>query len=266
MAAPAPSKGRLFCAKVMANEPVASEINRIVLEAPELAASLRAGQFVNVAVEGEARQLTRIPLSFTDTDERAGTIELIYALIGPGTRQLSRVGEGSVLSVLGPLGNGWSIPEAAKRALLVSGGTGTVPIFAAALALAKSSTIADVVVGARTKDLLWGLAALKEKVGGEVIVATDDGSAGERGFASEPALTLLSKHPYDLVLVCGPEPLMKVVSARSVELGIDCEVSLERTMACGFGACSTCAVRTVHGMKGACMDGPVFDAKEVVFP
>ncbi len=266
MPIPTPNKGRLFDARVVANELVSGEIHRIVLEVGELARMLRAGQFVNVAVPGQPRQLTRIPLSFTQTDDDAGTIELVYALIGPGTAQLSRVEAGSTLSVLGPLGNGWRIPEDATRALLVAGGTGTVPIFAAALACAAAGIAADVVVGARTKDLLWGIDELKARVSGEIITSTDDGSAGEKGFASVPALELLAKRDYDLVLVCGPEPLMKAVSARAIEGGVPCEVSLERTMACGFGACSTCAVKTVRGMKGACMDGPVFDASEVVFP
>ncbi len=266
MGAPTPSAGRLANALVRENELVSGEIYRILLEAPELAQALHEGQFVNVSVGGEAKQLTRIPLSFTQVDEQEGTVELVYALIGPGTRQLSRVEKGETLSVLGPLGNGWNLSAPLHRVLLVSGGTGTAPIIAAAMALAKMGVDADVVVGARSSDLLWGIDALEAKVQGEVIAATDDGSAGEKGFASEPALALLAKHDYDLVLVCGPEPLMKVVSAKAISLGIACQVSLERTMACGFGACSTCAVKTVHAMKGACMDGPVFDASEVIFP
>ncbi len=265
MGAPAPSTGRLFEARVVESEPVAGVIHRIALEVGELASLLRAGQFVNVAVRGEARQLTRIPLSFTQTDVAAGAIELVYEVVGPGTACLARTEVGSTLGVLGPLGNGWSIPDDARRVLLVSGGTGTVPIFAATLACVARGIATDVVVGARTKGLLWGTDALSSQVSGSVIVSTDDGSAGEKGFASGPALALLDERAYDLVLVCGPEPLMRVVSARAIDLGIPCQVSLERTMACGFGACSTCAVKTIHGMKGACMDGPVFPASEVVF-
>lgn len=265
MGAPKPSAGKLHEAHVLVYEPVAQGIYRLVLGCPELAGALSAGQFVNVAVAGEERQLARIPLSFTEASAQEGTLELVYALLGPGTKRLALVEAGSTLSVLGPLGHGWRIPKDAKRVLLVCGGTGMVPVYAAALALARATIPADIVVGARSKELLWGLDELRARVEGEVIAATDDGSAGVRGFASGPALELLDRNRYDLALVCGPEPLMKAVAERAEELGVACQVSMERTMACGFGACNTCAVKTTGGMKGACMDGPVFDAKEVVW-
>ncbi len=265
MAIPTPSAGRLHDVRVVENSVIGEELRKLVIEDAELARAIKPGQFVNIAVSGEPRQLTRIPLSFAECDDELGLIVLVYAIIGPGTARLAEIGPGETLSVLGPLGNGWRLADDAKRALLVSGGTGTVPVFAAALALASSGVAVDFVVGARTRDLLWGLDELRAHISGDLIATTDDGSFGEAGFASEPALELLSERSYDAVFTCGPEPLMKAISNKAAELGVSCQVSMERTMACGFGACSTCAVRTTSGMKGACMDGPVFDGREVVW-
>lgn len=95
-------------------------------------------------------------------------------------------------------------------------------------------------------------------------VCTDDGSLGSHGFCTDPAAELLGEGGYDYVASCGPAVMMKKVAAAAAEAGAYCEVSLERMMSCGFGACNTCNVETVDGMKGACMCGPVFDASKVV--
>ena len=97
-----------------------------------------------------------------------------------------------------------------------------------------------------------------------VSVSTDDGTAGACGFCTDLAASLLAKGGYDYVASCGPAPMMKKVAQAAAEAGAYCEVSLERMMSCGFGACNTCNVETVDGMKGACMCGPVFDASKVV--
>ena len=97
-----------------------------------------------------------------------------------------------------------------------------------------------------------------------VNVCTDDGSLGTHGFCTDPAAELLGEGGYDYVASCGPAVMMKKVAAAAAEAGAYCEVSLERMMSCGFGACNTCNVETVDGMKGACMCGPVFDASKVV--
>ncbi len=261
----APVEAACHRARIAENRIVAEGIMRLTLECADLARALEPGQFVNVAVGGEPRQLARIPLSFVATQAQEGLVHIVYALLGPGTRRLARILEGEELDVLGPLGHGWRLDEGAARVLLVSGGTGTVPVYAAAVWCHRHGIAFDAVVGARHRELHWAVDRLRERTSGDVVVTTDDGSLGERGFATGPALRLMGERAYDLVLACGPEPLMQTVSARATELGIPCQVSMERTMACGFGACSTCAVKTTGGMKGACKAGPVFDAREVIW-
>ena len=261
----APTRGVEREATIVEQFEAAKGIMRMTLDCPPLARGLDAGQFLSVTVPGEGRQLTRIPLSFVATEPGKGLVHLVYAVLGAGTRRLAELPVGRELTVFGPLGHGWHFGEGLERVLLVSGGTGTVPVYAAAVWCHRNGVTFDAVVGARSKELHWAVEQLRERTEGDVVVATDDGSLGERGLASEPALRLLDERDYDLVLVCGPEPLMEAVSARAIERDVPCEVSMERTMACGFGACSTCATKTTSGMKGACMAGPVFDAREVIW-
>ena len=251
---------------VVSNEPVADGLARIVLRAPELAAALAPGQFVNVHVPGDASQILRIPLSFSHADAASGTVEIVYAVVGDGTRRLSGMAAGETSTAVGPCGNPWPAVEGAGRACVVAGGVGITPIVACARMLAASGVAFDAVVGAQTSGRLWGADALEGLGAGTVAVTTDDGTAGRRGFTTDALADLLAAGDYDVVYACGPEVMMAGVARLCREAGVACRVSMERMMCCGFGACGTCNVAMADGTyKSCCKDGPVFDAEEVAW-
>lgn len=251
---------------VLSNESVAEGLMRVVLSAPTLAFRLAAGQFVNIAVPGDASQILRIPLSFSHADAAAGTVEIVYAVVGDGTRRLAAMTPGQATTAVGPCGNPWPLPDGAARACVVAGGVGVTPVVACARMLAEADAAFDAVVGAQTAGRLWGADVLRELGAGEVCVTTDDGTAGRAGFTTDALAELLATRAYDVVYTCGPEVMMAGVARLCREAGVACRVSMERMMCCGFGACGTCNVAMADGTyKSCCKDGPVFDAEEVAW-
>ncbi len=251
---------------VVSNEPAADGLMRVVFSAPELAAALRPGQFVNIRVPGDASQILRVPLSFSHADAAAGTVEIVYAVVGDATRRLSQMTPGATSTAVGPCGNPWPAVDGARRACVVAGGVGITPVVACARMLAGSGVAFDAVVGAQTARKLWGADVLEDLGAGTVAVTTDDGTAGRRGFTTDALADLLAQGCYDVVYTCGPEVMMAGVARISREAGVACRVSMERMMSCGFGACATCNVAMVDGTyKSCCKDGPVFDAEEVAW-
>lgn len=265
MPIPVPPAARVHDFTVVANEPVAEGVFRLTIEAPRLAEAIKPGQFMSFAVPGDPTQLVRIPVSYSAALPDVGAVVTYYAVVGDGTRRLSEMLPGSTSTVLGPGGNGWRVPKGTTRALLVSGGIGITPIVAAAGMLDDAGIVHDAVVGALTKSKLCGVDALEACGCGEVRVTTDDGSEGTQGFVTAEVGPMLEGGAYDLVLACGPEPMMHAVAGLAEARDVMCEVSLERMMTCGFGACNTCNVETTAGMVGACTAGPVFDSKRVVW-
>lgn len=252
--------------EVVSNEAVADSLWRVTLSSPSLAAALEPGQFVDLAVPGDASQILRLPLSFSRADAGAGTVEIVYAVVGDGTRRLSGMAPGARTTAVGPCGNPWVVPAGCRRACVVAGGVGVTPIVACAGLLASSGVAFDAVVGAQTASRLWGAEELSALGAGRVELTTDDGTAGRRGFATDALADLLAEGAYDAVFTCGPEVMMAGVARICREAGVACRVSMERMMCCGFGACGTCNVAMADGTyKSCCKDGPVFDAEEVAW-
>lgn len=254
--------------EILQNEQVAKNLWRMVFKAPKLSKELLPGQFFTIAVADEPRQLMKIPLSYVTADKDNGTVETLYAVIGPGTEALARMERGESTEVVGPCGHGWRVEACKKRTLLVTGGCGAPSVLSVARALAEEDIPFDCILAARTVEHLYGQEMLNTTGCGELVLATDDGSAGEQGNAAEITEHLLKRvggDYYDAILTCGPPKMMEAMAHVAQEHGVPCQVSLERRMTCGFGACATCAVRTVDGMKGACVAGPVFDAREVIW-
>ena len=156
-----------------------------------------------------------------------------------------------------------------RRALLVGGGVGAAPLFMLCQELVGSGVHVDVVLGAQTADALVCLKRYEQLLSRDVRVATDDGTLGREGFCTslvEEALAAgVDGKPYQYVACCGPEPLMKIVAGQAAGADVPCQISLEKRMACGVGACLSCVVDTVDGKKRSCVDGPVFDAEKVVW-
>lgn len=257
-------RGRVFF-----NEKIAEGIYRLSLHAPLIAASSIPGQFVQTCVASEPSvQFLRMPFAVFDTDADKGSVDICYQVVGRGTEQLSQVVEGDCVSLVGPIGNGWNPPNDAKRALLACGGVGTPALKMLADALAARGVAFDVVIGSTTKNRLACVPEFERSAAlcsGCVHIATDDGSVGTKGFVNAVTDALLEEHDYDYVAVCGPPLMEKSVVIPALEKGIFTEVSMEKLMACGIGACLGCVVETTDGLKRCCVDGPVFEGSEVIW-
>ena len=247
-------------AKVIGQWVLNANTRQIDLIAPRIAAEAVPGQFVNVQVSNRTAPLLRRPLGVAGVDKKQGVVRLIYRIIGEATRILADVCSGDVISVVGPLGHGFD--RSAKHPLLVGGGTGLAPLLYLAESMVDEGIKPDVLMGGRTADdLFWKdiYVDLVERMG----LATDDGSLGTPGTVMAELPLMLRRLHYDCVYVCGPVPMMKAVSAAVLEKGIKCQVSLEKYMGCGLGACLSCSCQGVGRRLKVCQDGPVFWAEEV---
>jgi len=246
--------------EVVRNERMAEGVGLLVLRAPRIAASVEPGQFVHLRIEAGADFILRRPFSVHRAGD--GLIEILYQVLGRGTRVMAEKKTGDVMDAVGPLGHGWPLPAGTAHALLVAGGLGAAPLGMLAERLAAAGVAVSVAQGAPTASRLVAR-ELFESVARRVEYATDDGSTGERGFVTVVSERLLREDRPDIVYVCGPEVMSRAVVAQAHSAGVACQVSLERLMACGIGACLSCVVTTRDGRKRACVDGPVFDAEEV---
>jgi dihydroorotate dehydrogenase electron transfer subunit len=230
------------------------------LIAPQIAKEAVPGQFVNVQVSRRTAPLLRRPLGIAGVDKKRGVIRLVYRFVGEATNILGDVCSGDRLSVVGPLGHGFDL--SAEHPLLVGGGTGLAPLLFLAETLVQKGIRPDVLMGGRTADdLFWKdmYVDLVERMG----LTTDDGSLATKGTVMAELPLLLRRIHYDCVYVCGPAPMMKAVSTAVMEKGIKCQVSLEKYMACGLGACLSCSCQGIGRRIKVCQDGPVFWAEEV---
>jgi dihydroorotate dehydrogenase electron transfer subunit len=172
---------------------------------------------------------------------------------------------GDCLNLIGPIGRGWNI-NAGKHALLVGGGVGAAPLYLLAEARSAAGLATTVVLGAATTQMLTCAQDFQTLLGNDLIhLATDDGSIGSAGLVTTPLQELLQTANYDHLATCGPEPMQQAVVKLARQYAISCEVSLERRMACGIGACLSCVAKTANGQNRVCVDGPVFAAEELLW-
>jgi dihydroorotate dehydrogenase electron transfer subunit len=248
--------------RVVSNDRVAEGVGLMVLHAPRTAGLVQPGQFVHVRVTTDSAAILRRPFSVHRAYE--DRIELLYQILGTGTLQLAEKRAGDSMDAVGPLGHGWDVAPGITHALLVAGGLGAAPLAILAEHLSQRGVAVAVAHGAPTAPRLVARQVF-EQVARRVELATDDGSAGERGFVTGPVARLLAEERFDVVYACGPEQMQRIASNMARDAGIPCQVSLERLMGCGVGACLSCVVSTRRGLKRACVDGPVFDAEEVIW-
>lgn len=256
-------------ARILSNEQVGPRLYLMALASPVIAGAIEPGQFVHMRVPRMEAHILRRPFSVYARDAQAGTFEVLYQVVGFGTDHMTRLAAGEECELIGPVGATWN-PPASGRCLLVGGGVGAAPLFMLCERICASDAAVDVVLGAQTASALVCRERYAALLGGEPRCATDDGSYGRAGFCTSLVSEALAEaaaagEPYDYVAVCGPEPLMKIVAGLAADAGVRCEVSMEKRMACGIGACLSCVVDTVDGKKRACVDGPVFDARKVVW-
>lgn len=257
-------------ATVTGNAKLGPNLYLMTLKAPRTAAGIEPGQFVHMAIATDRSHVLRRPFSVYAADAERGSIDVLYQVVGEGTREMTRWKSGAETALIAPVGRGWRPPRDVRRALLVGGGVGAAPLYMLCDELLRRGAAVDVVLGASTGDCLVCLDRYFDlnDPNLRVLHTTDDGSAGVKGFCTavaEDALALAAEsgERYGYMAACGPEPMMRIAAGLARDAGVPCEVSLERRMACGIGACLSCAVDTVNGKKRACADGPVFDIQEL---
>ena len=244
-------------ARVVQQQELIETVCFLLVHAPEIARMAEPGQFVQLRILSGAFPLRR-PVGVAAVDREKGNIAFIYRVVGKGTKALSALQKDDTVNVLGPLGHGFSL--AFERPLIIGGGMGLSPLLYYAAALAGRG---DVLMGGRTaEELFWN--TLFTGFARHIFLTTDDGSLGVKGFTTDLLPTLLSRYDYDGIVVCGPEIMMRTVAKIAGEHHIPCEVSLEKRMACGLGACLSCSIDVRGGgRRKVCKDGPVFLAEEV---
>lgn len=308
------SKKGPFTATVRANVQIGACFWRMDLrfegDGAQAFARFQAGQFLQIDVadvalppvdripaalrDGAHRKvLLRRPFSFAEVTPQGNTTaaELLYCVVGPASLRMTTLARGDAVTIIGPLGNGFWVPEGKRTALLVVGGMGVPPIrcLAKSLTADHSDIKTFAFVGAKTAGALPFEGRLDEvaqqlgfcvpafaKFGIPSVLATDDGSAGTQGLVTECLARWLDDnrgHAQDemIIYACGPEPMLAAIAQMATQRNIDCQVSMERRMACGIGLCQSCAIecRTEDGnetvYKRCCQEGPVFEAKEVIW-
>jgi len=230
------------------------------------------GQFVMVRLKGQKSPFLRRPFSIHGCIVESGRIkgfEILYKVVGDTTAQLAACGKDQDIDILGPLGKGFCLPQTSRRVCFVSGGIGVAPFaFLADRMQANAYDLSRVTVflGGRTKDDLLCIDRF-ERAGMTLRLTTDDGSAGEKALVTESLEAHIIKDRPDMIYACGPELMLKKVVSISKHYDIPCQVSIETMMACGMGACLGCAVEgksVDRPYLHACVDGPVFDAGEII--
>ncbi len=264
---------------VVANAQVAPGCFRLTIRCPEVAAATKAGQFVMLRPRQCLDPFLSRAFSVCDATFDAGSttptgIAILLVVVGPGTRALSERRPGETIGVLGPLGRPYDLGKPGEHMLLVAGGVGAAPFAIVARTLRARSAAQRVayLVGGRDKDHVYLVDEMRA-FGCDVRVATDDGSAGHKGYVTDLVEPLLASDAR--VLACGPNPmfrsLAKVVErARSRGVEFPCEVSTEETMPCGFGACASCVVPVLDASRPegyryvkSCIEGPVFPVEAI---
>ena len=255
--------------KILKAEELTTNIYLMVVEAKRIAASCLPGQFVIVRTSEDSE---RIPLTICDYDREAGTITIVFQTVGASTLKMSSLKAGdSFHDFVGPLGCPSELTKETaedlkkKNILFVAGGVGTAPVYPQVKWLHEKGVNADVIVGAKTKDLLI-LENEMKSVAGNLYVTTDDGSYGRSGMVTQTIKDLVNegKH-YDVCIAIGPMIMMKFVCKMTEELNIPTIVSLNPIMVDGTGMCGACRVTVGGEVKFACVDGPEFDGHKVNF-
>jgi len=220
------------------------------------------GQFVEVRVDGSPDTYLRRPISINYIDRVRNELWLLVASIGEGTRRLAQLKPDDTLNCLLPLGRGFTMPESAsERLLLVGGGVGVAPLLYMGAEMHQQGFEPTFLLGARTADDLLLLDEYRKY--GRVLLTTEDGSAGERGFVTNHSV--LQKEHFTRICTCGPKPMMVAVARYARQTNVACEVSLENMMACGLGACLCCVEKTVQGNLCVCKEGPVFNIDQLLW-
>ena len=249
--------------KVVSNEQVAKDTYLLEYECDTK--NLWPGQFAHLRAWGRSDLLLRRPISVNSVDFKKSTIKLIIQSKGEGTKAICQVKSGDYVDVVSPCGKGFLLNKNIKRAAVVGGGIGVAPL-KYAIEYYKDIMF-DSYIGFRSREYAYQTDDFRE-ISQNTYVCTDNGTLGEKNFVTAVLDRNLEKEGYDIILACGPKPMLKSLKAVTDKHNVPCLVSLEERMGCGIGICKTCVCKTVKGgeenYERVCMEGPVFDINEVV--
>ena len=236
--------------EVLENTPLTDNVYKMVLRG-DVSAITAPGQFVNILLDG---LYLRRPISVCDVS--GDTLTMIYKVVGKGTAQMAKMQEGT-LDILTGLGNGYDLTVSGQKPVLLGGGVGVPPMYMLARKLIEEGKQVHVVLGFNTKQEVFYEDAFR-KLGADVTVTTVDGSYGKKGFVTD----VLKDIDYTYFYTCGPEPMLKAVYKATTTSG---QMSFEKRMGCGFGACMGCSCKTITGYKRICKEGPVMKKEEILW-
>ncbi len=236
--------------KIVSNEPLTENVYKMVLQG-DTSCITAPGQFVNIALSG---LYLRRPISVCDLE--GDKLTIIYKAVGKGTRQMAQMQEGD-LDILTGLGNGYDLSVSGENPVLLGGGVGVPPMYLLAKKLVEQGKKVQVILGFNTKSEVFYEEEFR-KLGCDVAVTTVDGSYGTKGFVTDA----LREMDYSYFYTCGPEPMLKAVYKASKTSG---QMSFEKRMGCGFGACMGCSCKTIAGYKRICKEGPVMRKEEILW-
>ena len=234
--------------EIIHNAPLTENVYKMVLSG-DTSAITAPGQFVNILIDG---LFLRRPISVCDV--QGDFLTIIYKVVGKGTAKMAAMKQGT-LDVLTGLGNGYDLNKSGDHPVLIGGGVGVPPMYLLCKKLIEQGKQVSVILGFNTKDEIFYEKEFKE-LGTNVSVTTVDGSYGVKGFVTD-ALKDIS---YSYFYTCGPEPMLKAVYKASTTSG---QLSFEKRMGCGFGACMGCSCKTITGYKRICKEGPVMEKEEI---
>ncbi|MGI6712300.1 MAG: dihydroorotate dehydrogenase electron transfer subunit [Bacillota bacterium] len=251
--------------KVVSIQKINTNYTKMMLEVPEITKISEPGQFVHVDCGQGVYSLLRRPLSIYRVI--GNDLGLLFQIKGEGTKWLADRQPGDKISLLGPLGRGFTLPSHGTI-VLVAGGIGIAPLFFLTQEAIKKQLTVEFFFGAKNQDSLI-LADGLENLGVRLHIAMEDGSAGYQGMITDVLNKQLKNIIPQAIFACGPEPMLKSVTKIGIDTGIETQVSLEARMACGVGACRGC-VTTIQRegeitLENVCSEGPVFNGREVVF-
>jgi len=267
---------RYFTAKIADNRPLNDEYNLLTFSPLTHTQEPQPGQFYMIGTSGKSDTrssmenihdpLLKRPFSLFRQTRRG--LQILFRIRGRGTTMMRELKKGSLVDVLGPLGNSYPIPSKNKTPLLIAGGIGIASLFYFAERLSRVKKNAYISYGVRSERELFMVNELK-KFAKDLSISTDDGSCGERGCVTDVAGGLLSHTPSlstsSVIYACGPRKMLEAVSEMAKQRKIEAYLSMEEVMACGVGACLGCVVKTVNGYKRVCKEGPIFDGNEIVW-
>lgn len=247
--------------RILQKQTVAPQVDEMDVEAPYIARHHQAGNFVVLRIHEKGE---RIPLTIADSDSEKGTITLLFQKIGKTTEELGTLGAGNaIMDIAGPLGHATPVKKYG-HCVLIGGGIGAATIFPILKALKTKRNKITVILGARTKELLVWEDRFRQYAN-EVLLTTDDGSAGRKGLVTGALQEVIESSKVELVLAVGPLRMMQAVSELTKPYGVKTLVSLNPVMVEGTGMCGACRVNIAGKTRFACIEGPEFDGHEVDF-